>query len=149
MGSAVPDGNPVNLPGVMAQKMLHFPREVRMKLAMPIYQGRIAPVFETCRQLVVVSQGPAGDVVVAEADWSTANRSSRPMRLKELGVEVLLCGGITSRMEYQIRMHGVFVVSWLAGEMREVLVAFRQGRLAEPKFSMPGRLACSSDQHLN
>lgn len=112
-----------------------------MKLAIPVHQGRVAPVFETCRQILVVVQETPEDVVIAKEDWSGIVPQIRPKRLKELGVQALLCGGISCWMENQVSLQGIHTVPWLAGDVSEVLKAFREGREMDPRYAMPGRAA--------
>jgi predicted Fe-Mo cluster-binding NifX family protein len=55
-----------------------------------------------------------------------------------MGVEVLLCGAIGRDLEEDIRSRGIEVVSGLAGEVAEVVAAYRCQALNEPRFRLPG-----------
>lgn len=110
-----------------------------MKVAIPEHQGRVAPVFDTCRRVLIFSQDADGEVPLGLEDWSSTGRHKRPGRLKELGVEILLCGGISGWMEGQLSVQGIQTMPWLAGNVSEILEAFRLGRVAEPQYAMPGR----------
>ncbi|MFH1113400.1 MAG: hypothetical protein V1792_05720 [Pseudomonadota bacterium] len=109
-----------------------------MKVAVPEHQGRIAPVFDTCRRVLIFFQDADGAVPLGLEDWSTTGRHERPARLKEIGVEILLCGGISGWMEGQLSFQGIQTMPWLAGEVPEILEAFRMGRVTEPQYAMPG-----------
>ena len=113
-----------------------------MKLAIPEHQGRVAPVFDCCRKMLVVVQNPMGEELVDTFDWSALPREARPKSLSDLLVEVLVCGGITCSMEEQVRRHGVRVIPWVAGEIWDVLSALREGRLSDGCYRMPGRGRC-------
>jgi len=110
-----------------------------MKVAVPEYQGRIAPVFDTCRHVLIFDQQEDRDVMVGNEDWSFLARHQRPARLRELGVETLLCGGISCRMEDLINLQGIKTIAWLAGHLPDLLAALREGRVSDPCYSMPGR----------
>ncbi|MDQ7784929.1 MAG: NifB/NifX family molybdenum-iron cluster-binding protein [Desulfomonilaceae bacterium] len=110
-----------------------------MKVAIPEHQGRVAPVFDTCRRVLIFSQNAEGAVPLGHEDWSDTGRHARPARLKELGVDMLLCGGISGWMEGQLGVQGIQTMPWLAGEVPEILEAFRLGRVTEPQYAMPGR----------
>lgn len=110
-----------------------------MKVAITEHQGRIAPVFDTCRRLKVFVQTDDGDVMVSDEDWSSLGRHNRAARLKELGVEALICGGISCRLEQLIDLHGIKLMPWVAGDISEVLGALREGSISDPRYSMPGR----------
>lgn len=109
-----------------------------MKIAIPEYMGRVSPVFDTCQRLLVFTSGKEGKALCQSEDWSGVDRVHRPSRLRDIGVETLLCGGISSWMEEQIVAQGIKLVPWLAGEINEVLDAFLAGLLPNPGFFMPG-----------
>jgi hypothetical protein len=113
-----------------------------MRLALPEHQGRIAPVFDTGRRLLVFDQVDHRAVMICDEDWSEVTRQHRPVRLKELKVEVLLCGGISCDMENRIRMLGIRITAWLAGDVPKILTAFRDGTIMDPDYAMPGTLLC-------
>ncbi len=110
-----------------------------MKIAVPEFQGRIAPVFDTCRRILIVVQNVDGDEIVSNEDWSTIARFGRAARLKELGVDTLICGGISCVMEEQIGRQGIRVIPWLSGAVPDVLGALRKGCISDPRYLMPGR----------
>ncbi len=113
-----------------------------MKVAVPEYQGRIAPVFDCCRRILIVVQNEHEEEVITEEDWSMVPRLARPPRLKELVVQCLLCGGISCWMEEQIRERDIRIIPWISGDLWEVLKAFRNGVIHDPLYAMPGRGAC-------
>jgi len=113
-----------------------------MKIAIPEYQGRIAPVFDACRRILIFSRQDDTVAQVGEEDWSGVSRERRAARLKEIGVDVLLCGAISCGIEDQICQHGIRLVAWLAGEVPSILTAYREGRVMDPVYAMPGTLLC-------
>ncbi|MFH0823476.1 MAG: hypothetical protein V2B18_12050 [Pseudomonadota bacterium] len=113
-----------------------------MRVAVPEHQGRIAPVFDCCRRILIVVQGPEADEQVAEHDWSAVPRMARPARLQEQVVDLLVCGGISCVLEDQIRRSGILVIPWVAGAVSDVMAALRQGRINDPCWLMPGRGRC-------
>jgi len=113
-----------------------------MKIAIPEHQGRVAPVFDTCGRMLIFTRDENREVLVAEQDWSTVSRQARAVRLKELGIDVLLCGAISCGIEDQIHGQGISHVAWLAGEVATILKAYREGRAMNPEYAMPGTLVC-------
>jgi predicted Fe-Mo cluster-binding NifX family protein len=109
-----------------------------MKIAVPEHKGRVAPVFDTCLRVLIFTQDADGEKILSLEDWSATGRHRRPDRLSELGVEILLCGGISGWMQDQLNDQGIQTRPWLAGEVSEILVAFRQGRIMAPQYAMPG-----------
>ena len=111
-----------------------------MKVAVTEHQGRVAPVFDTSTKLLVFTLSEAGDQAIGGEDWSALSRHSRVIRLRELGVDALICGGISCLVEEQIIRQGIQLMSWRSGEISDVLLALREGKLTDPCYAMPGRL---------
>ena len=63
---------------------------------------------------------------------------SRAARLDDLGVEGLICGGISDFFARLIEAHRIQIISFAAGAVDDVLEAYVTGNLFEKKFRMPG-----------
>ena len=113
-----------------------------MRIAVPEYQGRVAPVFDSCRRLLIFNRRHGGQALVGQEDWSTVMPMARALRLKQMDVRVLLCGAISCQMEDLIKQQGIQVIPWLAGEIPTILRAFGDGTILEPQFAMPGTQMC-------
>jgi len=120
----------------------------RMKVAVPEHQGRIAPVFDTCRHVLVFLQDVHADRVTSDEDWSAVSQQTRVARLMDLQVDVLLCGAISCWLEDQIVLQGIRLVAWVAGDLAQVLTALREGTIMDPEFAMPGTLACRKHRQM-
>ncbi len=113
-----------------------------MRIALPEYQGRIAPVFDCCRRLWVCSLGRDDFTIESREDWTHLPLHGRAPRLREMRIDLLLCGGISCRLEEQVRNQGISVLPWLAGDVQDILAAYRKGHIHDPAFEMPGRRRC-------
>ena len=58
--------------------------------------------------------------------------------LVKIGVEVLVCGAISDRLEAGLARAGIRVVSQICGPVEAVVAAYRTGTLNSPEFMMPG-----------
>lgn len=110
----------------------------RMKLAIPHWQGRVSPVFDVAGRLLVVAlDGPeAGrreEVAITEE-----NPYARAALLNRMGVGVLICGAISRPLEMAVSAAGIEVLSQTCGEVEQVLAAYREGRVCQDRFLMPG-----------
>jgi len=119
-----------------------------MRVAIPEHQGRVAPLFDCCRRILIVLQTRDTDKQVADEDWSALPRIARPGRLKNLMVDLLICGGISCWMEDQIHRSGLRLMPWIAGEVWNVLTALREGSICNPCYLMPGRGRCRRGRRL-
>jgi predicted Fe-Mo cluster-binding NifX family protein len=109
-----------------------------MKLAIPEFNGRVSPVFDCSRRLLVIDTAVQGQGRITIQDWTGVDGVKRTERLLELGVNTLLCGGISSDLAGQIKASGIKVISWISGEVSEVLAAYQNGALPDPELTMPG-----------
>ncbi len=111
-----------------------------MKVGIPIFSGRISPVFDWCLRVAVIEvDADASEKARENIDFSRIQQFSRPEYLSDLGVDVLLCGGISAELMRLIEARGIRIVPWVAGEVNAVLSAFLAGKLPDPQFMMPGR----------
>jgi len=107
-------------------------------IAVPNCQGRVSPVFDVAARLLVVRlKGPAEverrDVVLFESEPGGIVRS-----LRELGIRVLLCAGISRGLQLALEHAGIRVMAHICGDLELVLAAYRTGKLSRPEFVMPG-----------
>ena len=109
-----------------------------MKLAIPVWQGRISPVFDVAGQLLLVELVDGREVARHEQMVSETTVEEQARKLAEIGVETLICAGISQSLETGLTDRGVRVIARLCGNVEEVLAAFVAGRLREERFAMPG-----------
>jgi len=116
-----------------------------MKVAIPVWQGRVSPVLDTAGRLVVVDVEDGEEQRRGEEILSESSPMARASQLAGLDVDVLLCGAISRPLENALASSGIQLVSRLCGEIEEVLAAFLDGRLLKDKlFLMPG--CCGSQR---
>jgi predicted Fe-Mo cluster-binding NifX family protein len=109
-----------------------------MKIALPTFNGRISPVFDTAQRLILVEVNGTNELSRGEHAIQSNSFARRAAHINELGIEILLCGAISRPLAMMIAAQGIEVVPFISGEVDEVLGAYLQGRLAEPKYFMPG-----------
>jgi len=109
-----------------------------MKIAVPIWNNRISPLFDTaCRVLIwSVERGRNGE-------WEEHNLQGLipPMKVrkvKELGADILICGAVSNPIACLVESAGIELVPWVSGPVGEVLEAFQAGQLDRPRYFMPG-----------
>jgi len=105
-----------------------------MLIAIPVFNGRVAPVFDWAGRLALA--GTEGEP--EERDVSDVAPFGRPAYLRRAGVDVLVCGGISSPLGSLVIAEGIELVPGIVGEVAGVLAAYRQGKLSSPRWSMPG-----------
>jgi predicted Fe-Mo cluster-binding NifX family protein len=109
-----------------------------MKLAIPVWQGRISPVFDVAGQLLLVELTDGREVARQEQMVDETSADERSRKLAELGVETLICAGISQSLETGLADRGIRVIARICGNVEDVLAAFVARRLREERFAMPG-----------
>ncbi|NLV42021.1 MAG: hypothetical protein GXY15_12450 [Candidatus Hydrogenedentes bacterium] len=109
-----------------------------MKTAFAIWEDRIAPVFDTARQLRLVESD--GTTVTGESLESLPPDDPHRIagRLTELGVGILVCGAISRPLHQLIASQGIEVVPFVTGETGAVVRAWLGNTLDGERFAMPG-----------
>ena len=116
----------------------YLQHEILMKVAIAHWQGRIAPVFDVARNMLLVDV--RGDVEQGRRHvvFEGQGLRSRVRQLVESGVDVLICGAISWPLEVAVRTARVNVLPQTCGEVETVLDAFLCGGLPDRAFLMPG-----------
>jgi predicted Fe-Mo cluster-binding NifX family protein len=109
-----------------------------MKVAMTAWEDRISPVFDTARQVtffeVAGHQAKAGGEMLLGDEEPTR----RIQRLKDVGVDTLICGAISQPLAASVQVAGIRLIPFVAGPVVDVLKAYLEGTLTAPAFQMPG-----------
>ena len=109
-----------------------------MKVAVPVWNNRVSPVFDTSRHLLVVELVNGEEAGREEHTLANLFPPFRVRRLKELGVELLICGAISNPVALLIDSAGISLLPWVSGSVSEVLDAFKRERLSDSRYRMPG-----------
>jgi predicted Fe-Mo cluster-binding NifX family protein len=109
-----------------------------MRIAIPIWQGRISPVFDVAGQLLLVELADGLEVARQEHVLGDTTAEERASLLAELGVKTLICAGVSQPLETGLNDRGIKVIAAICGNIEEVLAAFIAKHLGEERFAMPG-----------
>jgi len=109
-----------------------------MKLAIPIRDGRISPVFDAAGRFLVVEFEGREPARRSEYTVTEPGCEARASLLKDLGVSMLICGAISNQAARIVERCGIELMPWLVGEIDDVIDAYCGGSLGGEGFSMPG-----------
>lgn len=118
------------------------------KIAIPRFGETVAPCFgfSATVSIFIVSDGE----VIGQSDFvlQSQRELDRLRLLRDQEVEALICGGLQDRFEDIIRASGIRVISWVTGNVEELLSAFLRGELHEDSkpTPAPGRVATKPDE---
>jgi predicted Fe-Mo cluster-binding NifX family protein len=108
-----------------------------MKLAMSVWNGRIAPVFDVSERCLIVDTGiPETNSEHIEFPGWSADEKARC--LAEKGVTEIVCGAVSLDYEETFLAQGIETISFIAGPVEQVFEAWKTGTLVRDAFSMPG-----------
>jgi len=109
-----------------------------MRVAVPVHGGRIAPVFDVSRRLVIFDIEDGEIVGEEELVIDTIYLPARVSILVNSQVDTIICGAISWPLHQMIEGAGIRVVPNVIGYVRRVVRAFAQGRPLAPTFMAPG-----------
>jgi predicted Fe-Mo cluster-binding NifX family protein len=117
-----------------------------MKIAIPIWGHRMSPVFDASSRLMIVDIADNQEQGRSETELQTQDLSRRCICIRNLEVEVLICGAITGHFVRLLRAAGIEVIPGISGDPEEVLKAYLDGTLSSARFLMPGCKAIQREQ---
>ena len=115
-----------------------LPERVETRLAIPVWQETVSTVFDFSRRVLLIDV--EGNREISRRDTSLPDEPAlqRAARLSRLGVQVVVCGAISQPLAWFVTQAGIRLVPFVSGPVDEVLAAYLCGRLADPRFLLPG-----------
>lgn len=109
-----------------------------MKTAFSFWEHRIAPVFDTARQIYLLESD--GTQVSSETTHLISDESvaQRVAWLTAHQVHTLVCGAISRPLQMELVTADIIVIPFIAGDLHQVIQASLNGTLADITFRMPG-----------
>ncbi len=109
-----------------------------MRAAVAVWEGRISPVFDVSRKILVLDVEERVIRQRKEEDLAEQEPFRKAGRLRDLGIDTLICGAISRPMFQLLASFGIRVIPFTAGEAEEVIRTWLEGGLPSPRFAMPG-----------
>ena len=100
-----------------------------MKVAIPMFNSRVSPRFDFAAKILIATIESGKISERQEYALTNIHQIKRSSLLCELGVKVLICGGISSFCHRLIIDNGIRVIPMIQGEIKEVLNDFIAGSL--------------------
>jgi len=111
---------------------------VSTTLAIPVWNDHVSTTFDFAGRLLVVEADGEREVSRREVALGDESAERKARRIRDLAVQVVLCGAISQPLSRAVSQAGIQVIPYVAGEVDNVLAAYLCGRLAEPRFLQPG-----------
>jgi len=109
-----------------------------MKVAIPIWNGRVSPVMDTACRLLVVDFADGREVSRETWDIPQVIIPYRVSFLADRGINVLICGAISHQFEQMLAASGIKPIPWFGGDVDEIIAAYAGGALQNDNYRLPG-----------
>ena len=101
-----------------------------MRIAVPIWEDRISPVLDTASRLLIIEMEDQKEASRFETILEEQDIPRRCLRIKGLGVNILICGAISRHFFSMLISSGMHIIPGISGHF--------EGMLDHDKFLMPG-----------
>ncbi len=109
-----------------------------MKVAVTVWEGRVSPVFDSAQTLLIAEIHDSEIIGETYQAFDPDLLLDVYKMLTKLGVNVLLCGAISEEPANMIEAAGIDLISFLTGEVKEVLSTYIHGNPTWSQVTMPG-----------
>ena len=109
-----------------------------MRIAVPIWENRISPVLDTASRLLIIEVENQREALRFETTLDVQDLYRRCFRIRNLGVDILICGAISRPYLRRLIATGIHIISGISGHPEDVLEAYLHGTLSHSRYSMPG-----------
>ena len=100
----------------------------KMKIAIPIYAGRVAPRFRYCRNFLVIEIKNRKELKRKELTIDIQSPDHIAEIFAKAGVDQILSGGMNSDFQREFRLRNIGVIWGLIGEVEDVLATYLKGK---------------------
>jgi predicted Fe-Mo cluster-binding NifX family protein len=109
-----------------------------MKVAIATWNGRISPVFDVARQVLILDVEAGCVIARREESLPGTDPQAQAGRLMALAPEILICGAISQPMADLLTVGNMKIMPFTAGGVDEVIAAWLAGSLPSSALAMPG-----------
>jgi len=108
------------------------------KIALAAWNGRISPLFDVTRQVLMIDIKDGAIVSRREESLPGKELQTQAERLAELGPHVLICGAISQPMSVLLAARNIRIMPFTSGDLEQVISAWLFGTLSSSALRMPG-----------
>lgn len=109
-----------------------------MKIAIPVWQGNVSSVFDFAHKLLLVELENSTEKNRKEIMLTERSCQERAAKLRQLSVDVLICGAISRPLAFMLSSSGIEVMPFVMGSTEQILNAYKTSRLYQPQYALLG-----------
>ncbi len=99
------------------------------KIAIPIWQDRVSPVMDTAGQMKIIDYFDGHENGYAIEIIPRSHLVQKAAFLKNLGIDLLICGAISRHLHQILVSSGIDVIPFVHGPVVNVIEAYAKGEL--------------------
>lgn len=120
-----------------------------MKIAIPRFGERVAPCFEHSATMAIYTIEAGRIIDQVDVPLQSREEFDRIRLMRAQQVKAVICGGIHEFFENMLRADGIEVVSWVTGEVEDLLGLYLEGRLSPGVSTREGEATSTEGNELN
>lgn len=109
-----------------------------MRIAIPIRDSCVSPAFDFSHRLLLVEFEDGRETRCSEVVLVPESIVQRAGRLRDLEVDILICGAISRDLARSVTGAGIEILAYVTGPVDEVLTAYITDQLTKPEYILPG-----------
>lgn len=109
-----------------------------MRLALTVWKGRISPVCDVARRLLLLTIEGGKVTHKSERELSADSYMQQAVLLLDAKPDVLICGAISRLLADLLLAQDVRLLPFVTGTEEEVVEAYLKGAMLSPALVMPG-----------
>jgi predicted Fe-Mo cluster-binding NifX family protein len=109
-----------------------------VRLAIPVWNESVSTTFDFARQLVVADVDRTSEISRRVFPFPLKAAAEKARSLKNLNVDVLICGAISQYLGWLVARYGIRIVPFIRGPIDAVLAAYVGGKLGDSAYLLPG-----------
>lgn len=109
-----------------------------MKIAISVWKGRISPLFDSATNVFVYEIGNTDEFSKRQIIFDEQSAETKADILLQNGIDLLICGAVSSDVERILSQKGIAVYAYLSGEADEIIEVIKANEPLYEKFAMPG-----------
>lgn len=109
-----------------------------MKVALTVWNGRISPVFDVSRMILVLDIHDGVVTGRREESIEGIDPAQKAGKIAQWQVRELICGAISQSLAGRFAAYGIRTIPFVAGDAEEVIEAYLARKLPNRSMAMPG-----------
>ena len=110
-----------------------------MKIAIPVFGTRVSPNFDHAQTALLIGIDKGSVATMNELSLGPVEPQMRATQIKNLGVDVVICGGVSNFLQNLLQEQNIRVIPWITGEAQKALDLFMRGSLESGTMVCQGR----------